>query len=90
MNKKIINRRTFACASFLFFLGILYGCGNGEKESIATPLEQGRYATIVIDSCEYLQYYVDLKYGNPYTTSEYKAKMLTHKGNCKFCLSRFK
>jgi hypothetical protein len=59
-----------------------------KKETITTPLEMGKYATIIIDSCEYLQYYVDLKYGNAYTTTDYQTKLIAHKGNCKFCAAR--
>lgn len=64
-------------------------CNSGnEKETITTPLNHDKYATIIIDSCEYLQYYVDLKYGNAYTTTDYQTKLITHKGNCKFCVAR--
>ena len=89
------NRTSILVGTRHFFYALLVavvfcGCGERKTDTITTPLEQGKYATIVIDSCEYLQYYVELKYGNAYTTSEYRTKMITHKGNCKFCAERSK
>jgi hypothetical protein len=69
---------------------IFCGCDNTKERTIAEPPPSNEYSTVIIDGCEYLQYQVDLKYGNAYTTSGYKTKMITHKGNCKYCTERSK
>lgn len=66
----------------LFLVTILCGCNNQNKEPIVEPIE---YLTVIIDSCEYLQYSADLKYALAYTTHDYQAQFLIHKGNCKYC-----
>lgn len=50
-----------------------------ERKSIATTIEGINFEIYVIDSCEYI--------GNISGTS---GDMITHKGNCKFCLNRNK
>lgn len=89
-NKKSILVRTRHFFYALLVAVIFCGCEELKTAPITTPLEKGKYATIVIDSCEYLQYYVEMKYGNAYTTHDYQTKMITHKGNCKFCAERSK
>ena len=71
---------------------LLTQCGSNKKASPKAEVTGGHeeYKTVVIDSCEYLEYYTELIYGNGYTTSHYRAKFITHKGNCKFCKERRK
>ena len=48
---------------------------KSNRESIHAPINHGvadGYSTIVIDSCEYIEAF----------------NKLTHKGNCKFCVTR--
>ena len=52
--------------------------------------DQTNYEVIVIDSCEYLLYNVELEAAYAYSKYGYTAKFMTHKGNCKFCEQRNK
>jgi hypothetical protein len=73
--------------AFGLLVGIIL-CGCQHERTVSEPPTATEYSTIVIDSCEYLQYYADLKFALAYTQHDYKAQFLTHKGNCEFCLSR--
>lgn len=45
---------------------------------------------IEIDSCEYIQYQTKFFYGVGHAKIEYYPKLITHKGNCKYCIERNK
>lgn len=61
---------------------------EGRAQEISTPPLSENYSVVIIDSCEYIQYFTTLTYAYAYSKSDYKAKFLTHKGNCKFCAER--
>ena len=88
-----IYRRTFAFAYVLLVAVIFCGCGEPakQKENIISAkridiywLDENGYSSeeeftiITIDSCEYLLAGYD------------RSRMITHKGNCKFCVERSK
>jgi glucose uptake protein GlcU len=77
---------------FILFIGVFcnYYVTDQKEKAIEKSIEEKKYEIVLIDSCEYLEYSVMMKYGNAYTTSSYITKMITHKGNCKFCLKRNK
>lgn len=52
-----------------------------EKEEL--PRVDGREKIVVIDDCEYIEYQSTFYCGHQYDHHEYKASLLTHKGNCK-------
>ena len=85
-----INPMGRAFAYLLLVSVIFYGCQEQKDRTVEEPPTANEYSTVVIDSCEYLQYYADLKYALAYVTYDYKAKFLTHKGNCKYCTERRK
>jgi len=89
---KNLKINTFAAIAVYVMLSfvVFCGCDNTKERTIAEPPPSNEYSVVIIDNCEYLQYYVDLKYGNAYTTSDYQTKMITHKGNCVFCADRVK
>ena len=46
------------------------------------------YKTIEIAGCEYLQYHAEMYCGHQQSHHTYNAVLITHKGNCKFCVSK--
>jgi len=61
-------------------LALLFaGCNNTAEQNFNVLQERfpEKWATVEIDSCEYITYSPGSKEG-----------MLTHKGNCKFCIER--
>jgi hypothetical protein len=90
-NKKLILviTRNFFYASLLVAV-VVSCCGKKSNTQVVKEEKLQEYKIIVIDSCEYLQYYVKLKFGLAYTINNYQTKMITHKGNCKFCAERSK
>lgn len=92
-NKNLIKRFSPAFASMLLVAVIFCGCGEPakQKENIISAKRidihwfdengyssQEEFTVITIDSCEYLLAGYD------------RSRMITHKGNCKFCAERSK
>ncbi len=89
--KTSIYNRTFAFAYVLVFV-IFCGCGEPakQKENVISAKRinihwfdgysprQEEFTIITIDSCEYLLARYD------------RSRMISHKGNCKFCAERSK
>ena len=79
-----LKTQLIAFAYVLLAVVFLIGCteSNVNKNSTGVILTNGSedVKIIVIDSCEYIE--VDSGVG------EFYRYTLTHKGNCKFCLSR--
>ena len=79
MKTKMSNyRKCFALAYVLLVAVFLVGCEKPQGEK-TVDTNKG-YNIKTIDSCEYIE--VDSGIGDYYRYT------LTHKGNCKFCLSR--
>lgn len=71
----------------LFILGILFlfsSCDPKQfQDKEELPRVSGSERVVVIDGCEYIEYQSTFYCGHQYNHHEYKASLLTHKGNCK-------
>ena len=76
-------------ALLILFFGAGYINKRAGVESCDYP-DKTNYAIIVVDSCEYLLYNVELEAAYAYNKYSYTAKFMTHKGNCKSCEQRNK
>lgn len=65
----------------------LMACEQEINETFNNPQ---RFKTLEVDSCEYLLYDAEMLCGHQYTHHTYNARLLTHKGNCKYCKQRRK
>ena len=79
--KTSIYHRTFAFAYVLLVAVIFCGCEskNVAVEETITKISGRPISIYIIDSCEYI--------GNVYGGH---GDMITHKGNCKYCVERSK
>lgn len=71
--------------SILILLAIFtLGCESTETHNPnqTTGSNEKSYETVVIDSCEYIEY--DRGFGDS------RVYCICHKGNCKYCLQRIK
>ena len=70
--------------TFILLTIIFYGCVEQSKQKEVYHLKEtigiGKYDIIVIDSCEYIAY----KWAGA------DNHVITHKGNCKYCIKRLK
>jgi hypothetical protein len=67
----------------LFFLILLSSCQVFEDDKEDLPRVEGYEKVVVIDDCEYIEYKSTFYCGHQYSHHEYRAALLTHKGNCK-------
>ena len=58
---------------------IMVGCSENRTQPIDQPIELDRSRIYVIDSCEYVGWCIG-----------FRAGVLAHKGNCRFCAERRK
>ncbi len=64
--------------SFAFIQFVFFGCKkDSNKEENLIEINRRAIKVYTIDSCEYIGHVVG-----------FKTDILTHKGNCKFCLER--
>ena len=62
---------------------LLFSCSQLEKQKTEYDNSDVKNVSIVeIDSCEYIQYSIGTYNG--------RQNLITHKGNCKYCISRNK
>lgn len=69
---------------FILILVLAVSCDPKQfedKEDL--PRVDGSEKVVVIDGCEYIEYQSTFYCGHQYNHHEYKASLLTHKGNCK-------
>jgi hypothetical protein len=77
--KRLSMLSAVVIGSIVMVLFILCSCSNKESvSSITIKVNDFSIETYTIDSCEYIGYISGYNHGN----------MITHKGNCKFCLKR--
>lgn len=67
---------------FMLFAFILFGCSNpSDKKEVNVEvkrLEDTRYNILILDGCEYIVF----------NWAQRDNHVITHKGNCKFCIER--
>lgn len=59
---------------------LIIGCTSGIDADEVAHSEGNNYATVTVDSCEYLEY--------DYGVFDQRVYSITHKGNCKYCAQR--
>ena len=78
-----------AIVGYTMLVAVIFcGCSS-EKQNETLNNPQG-HKTIEVEGCEYLQYDAEMYCGHQYNHHTYNARLITHKGNCKFCAERSK
>lgn len=78
-----------AIVGYTMLVAVIF-CGCNEEQQNETLNNPQGYKTIEVEGCEYLQYDAEMYCGHQYTHHTYNARLITHKGNCKFCAERSK